>query len=296
MQIIKSGFEEIKTSSLYKKIEFAGRTCYKSENYITEDSAIDFTKRIMAYNHGSVLEHAYLVYEIENADLYNDIKKLNLPFVHLTNITKPIISFNFRAFYNLYLKKEDYPILHSLFAQVASQYKEVLDYDVSLKTFDYKEMSFLDVMKLTEEEKDAHLVVSIRFICDRGVSHELVRHRLASFAQESTRYCNYSKDKFSHEITFIETEGLDDVQREVWKTAVQNAELAYFKMLENGAKPEQARSVLPNSLKTEIVTTCSLKEWKIIFELRCALQAHPDIRVLMLKVRDYFYERGYLCR
>lgn len=292
MKVVESSFEEIKTSSLYKKIELAGRTCYKSENYITETSAVDFTKRIMSYNHGSVLEHAYLVYEILNSSLYEEIKSLNLPFVHLTNITKPIISLNFRAFYNLYLHSEKYPCLHSLFAQVSKKYSEVLSF--AGEENDYKELSFEDVLNLSEEERNIHLVISLRFICDRGVSHELVRHRLASFSQESTRYCNYSKDKFAHEITFIKPENIDDEQCKIWSSAMLEAEKAYFMMLEAGAKPEQARSVLPNSLKTEIVTTCSLEEWKLIFALRCAPQAHPDIRVVMEKAREYFKERGYL--
>ncbi len=295
MKIIKSDFKEILNTTLYKKIEQAGRTCYKSENYITESSAIDFTRKIMSYNHGSVLEHAYLVFEVLDRNLYKEIYKLHLPFFKFSSYDKLLISCNFRAFYNLYLKRDNYPILSSLFALMEKNYQEVLS-DSSLKDDGtFRLLSFEEVLALTEKERDLHLSISIRFICDRGVSHELVRHRLASFAQESTRYCNYSKDKFAHEITFIETEGLNEEQREIWKKAMQECENAYFALIENGAKPEQARSVLPNSLKTEIVTTATLDEWKIIFDLRCAPAAHPDIRVLMNKVKDYFIERGYLC-
>ncbi len=293
MKVVEANFEEIKTSSLYKKIELAGRTCYKSENNITDTSAIDFTKRIMSYNHGSVLEHARLVLEILNEELYLKIKALNLNFITLTNISKPIISFNFRTFYNLFLNKENYPILNSLFAFISEKYNEVLPL-LKDDFHDYKLLDFADVLNLTNIEKDKHLFISIRLICDRGVSHELVRHRLASFSQESTRYCNYSKDKFLHEITFIKPLNLTEEQTQIWFEAMQEAEKSYFKLIDNQAKPEQARSVLPNSLKTEVVTTCSLEEWKLIFDLRCSSKAHPDIRYLMQKVQAYFKERGYL--
>ncbi len=295
MKVIKSSFEEINEVSLYKKIELAGRTCYKSENYITENSAIDFTRRIMSYNHGSVLEHACLVFEIKDALLYESIKALNLKFFKISNVNKMLVSFNFRAFYNVYLHKEKYPCLKPLFRFMALKYSEVLTFDEDVDNSMLVLLTNDEILKLSEEEKNLHLNISIRFICDRGVSHELVRHRLASFAQESTRYCNYSKDKFSHELTFIQTENLNDKQKEIWHKAMEEAEKNYFLMLDNGAKPEQARSVLPNSLKTEIVTTCNLEEWKIIFDLRCAPSAHPDIRILMIKVREYFKERGYLC-
>lgn len=294
MRVVKSDFIELTHTTLYKKIEQAGRTCYKSENYITDSSAIDFTRRIMSYNHGSVLEHAYLVFEVLDQNTFDKILNLNNKFIKTSFISKRLISLNFRAFYNIYLKREKYPFLNSLFYLMANLYPEVLSYDQQEEEI-FRLLPFSEVLTLNSQEKDLHLSISIRFICDRGVSHELVRHRLCSFAQESTRYCNYAKEKFSHEITFIETEGLNEVQRQIWIKAMKEAEKAYFALLENGARPEQARSVLPNSLKTEIVTTCTLDEWKIIFDLRCAPQAHPDIRILMNKVKDYFVEKGYLC-
>ena len=131
-----------------------------------------------------------------------------------------------------------------------------------------------------------HCTFTVKFVCDRGVSHEIVRHRIASFAQESTRYCNYSADKFGNEITvilpfFFDT-GMGTASNsavyEEWKTACEVAERAYFKLLEYGAKPEEARSVLPNSLKTEIVVTMNLREWRHFFKLRTAKAAHPQMR------------------
>jgi thymidylate synthase (FAD) len=132
---------------------------------------------------------------------------------------------------------------------------------------------------------------SWRFVCDRGISHELVRHRLASYCQESTRYCNYSKDKFGNEITVIEPPGLSEVERWQWETNCLEAETKYFLMLEAGAKPQIARSVLPTCLKTEIVMTCNFTEWRHVFKLRAVNpRAHPQIREIMMPVLAWFHK------
>lgn len=174
---------------ILKKIEIYGRTCYKSEDRITEDSAKNFVQKIIDRGHESVLEHI--------------------------NIT-------------------------------------------------------------------------VRIICDRGVSHELVRHRIASYSQESTRYCNYSKDRFGNELTFIipcffhDNMNLTDdhkyVKYKVWEFCMYDIETVYFKLLEQGATPQEARSVLPNSLKTEVVTTMNLRSWRHFLKLRTAPAAHPQMR------------------
>lgn len=166
---------------ILRRIEETGRTCYKSEDKITTDSAADFVKRIIASGHHSVLEHASL---------------------------------------------------------------------------------------------------SVRFIVDRGISHEIVRHRIASYSQESTRYCNYSKEKFGEEITvvrpcYFKTDGGDYV---VWKTSCLVAEQAYFGLLKRGCKPEEARAVLPMSLKTELVMTANIREWRHFLTQRTAKACHPQMR------------------
>lgn len=132
-----------------------------------------------------------------------------------------------------------------------------------------------------------HCSVTVKFVCDRGISHELVRHRLASFAQESTRYCNYSNEKFNSEITFIKPLFLADGSQglEIWERAMQTAEQSYFDLLEWGCTPQEARSVLPNSLKTEVVMTCNLREWRHFFKLRAAGttgKPHPQMLELTL--------------
>ena len=125
-----------------------------------------------------------------------------------------------------------------------------------------------------------HSSLSVKFVVDRGVSHELVRHRIASFAQESTRYCNYSKDKFGNEITVIKpcfwNEGTGFY--ECWKASCEQSERYYFELLNGGATPQQARTVLPNSLKTEITITANYREWRNFFKLRTAEASHPQMR------------------
>jgi thymidylate synthase (FAD) len=180
--------------TMLKHIELAGRTCYKSEDKITADSAAEFVRRVLRSGHHSVIEHM--------------------------NIT-------------------------------------------------------------------------VRFICDRGVTHELVRHRLAAYSQESTRYANYSRDRFGNEITVIKPcfwpEGSQAYQD--WFSAMAAAETAYMNLIQNGARPEQARSVLPNSLKTEIVMTANVREWRHVFNLRCSAAAHPQIREIMLPLLSEFHDK-----
>ena len=125
-----------------------------------------------------------------------------------------------------------------------------------------------------------HAVASFRIITDRGITHEIVRHRLASYAQESTRYCNYSKDKFGNDCTFIQPPDLNYDQTVIWRHACQDAELSYFEMLKAGCHSQIARSVLPNCLKTEIVMKANLREFRHFIKLRGAQAAHPQIRVI----------------
>ena len=133
-----------------------------------------------------------------------------------------------------------------------------------------------------------HCSFTVKFICDRGVSHEIVRHRLASYCQESTRYCNYSKGDFNSEITVIEPCYLNKgtFAYDEWKEACRRAESAYFNLLNWGLSPQEARAVLPNSLKTEVVMTANVREWRHFLKLRCSKAAHPQMRevaTLLLK-------------
>ena len=138
-----------------------------------------------------------------------------------------------------------------------------------------------------------HYSFSIKFICDRGVSHEIVRHRMASFAQESTRYCNYSKDKFGNELTFIKPCFFEKWEQKynIWEISMERAEKTYFNLLSVGCTPEQARSVLPNSIKTEVVMTANLREWRHFLKLRTAQAAHPQMRELTIPLLKELKEK-----
>jgi len=137
-----------------------------------------------------------------------------------------------------------------------------------------------------------HGSITVRFVCDRGVSHEIVRHRIASYSQESTRYCNYAKDKFGNEITVIDpSTHMNQEQINAWRAAMEAAEAFYFDLIKREAKPQMARSVLPNSLKTEIVMTANPREWRHFFALRAAPPAHPQMRELACPLLKEFRER-----
>jgi thymidylate synthase (FAD) len=152
------------------------------------------------------------------------------------------------------------------------------------------------IKSMNHESVLEHGAITVKFVCDRGVSHELVRHRIASFSQESTRYCNYSKDKFGEEITVIEpcfweeefSIGRDSPIYWHWCRACKTAEDCYFALVHLGAKPQEARSVLPNSLKTEVVVTANPREWKHIFKLRAGTAAHSQMRELMVPLEKKF--------
>jgi thymidylate synthase (FAD) len=198
MKLINPSFEiltPIDGVDIIKAIEHAGRTCYKSEDKITVESAAEFVRMLISRGHESVLEHRS---------------------------------------------------------------------------------------------------ISVLIVCDRGVSHELVRHRIASFSQESTRYCNYSASKFGNELTFIiplfKDNGDDviSISEIEWENAMRDAERHYMKLIGLGCQPQMARSVLPNSLKTEIVITANLREWRTIFKQRTAKTAHPQMREIMCPLLDVF--------
>lgn len=150
------------------------------------------------------------------------------------------------------------------------------------------------ILKRGHESVIEHEKITVRIICDRGVSHEIVRHRMASYSQESTRYCNYSNDKFGSQLTFIKPcfwdENTEDGAKkmQLWEKSMLEIEKEYFELLEMSAKPEEARSILPNSLKTEIIVTMNLREWRHFFKLRADKAAHPQMREIAYMILDEF--------
>ena len=135
-----------------------------------------------------------------------------------------------------------------------------------------------------------HEKLSVRIICDRGVSHEIVRHRVASYSQESTRYCNYSLNKYENELTFIRPFFWNDDPEKfrIWEDAMAMAERSYLTLIAKGASPQEARSVLPNSLKTEIIVTMNMREWRHFFRMRADAAAHPQMREIAVPMLEFF--------
>lgn len=149
---------------------------------------------------------------------------------------------------------------------------------------DSAEQFVRNIIKRGHEAVLEHGSLSVLFVCDRGVSHEIVRHRLAAYCQESTRYCNYSQEKFGTEITVINPFFFekDTPAYRIWKRSCESAEVAYFDLLNEGCSTQEARSVLPNSLKTEVVMTADLREIRHFLKLRCSPAAHPQMRQVAL--------------
>ena len=275
MRLIKPSVEIIKQEKydllhVFKFIELAGRTCYKSENKITEDSASEFVDRMIKSGHGAMLEHGTIYLTIPVSDISNPI----------------------------------------IYKYILNSYSKIfIDFTNSYITTNYRvliENNWLDDLKYISEPYLFHAKrTTVKFICDRGVSHEFVRHRVFSFAQESTRYCNYTKDKFNNELTFIIPCWIKDLEEgnyyayceyhhakhdssKEWFAVCMNSELIYTNLIEKRWKPQEARTILPNSLKTELIMTGFNDDWENFFKLRCAPNAHPQAKELADMLKDKF--------
>ena len=286
MKLIRSSVQNITPTKytlkdIKKQIEIAGRTCYKSEDKITDDSCEEFVQRMINSGHMSMLEHGtvYLTIPIEE-DKEGFIYK---------NLINP---------YSTVIIKDNY-------AYVTTNYRVI----VENKWEDY-------LRYLTDYPSEHARRSTFKFVCDRGVSHELVRHRRMSFAQESTRYCNYTKDKFNNELTYIIPVQMEDKLPEgnytcwdgdwcdlnkmciqhacdgstedLFLTSLQCSEDYYNTFIGKGMKPQEARQVLPNALKTEVIVTGFPSAWSDFIKLRTASNAHPDIKKLANEITKYY--------
>lgn len=158
---------------------------------------------------------------------------------------------------------------------------------------DSAEKFIRNILKRGHESVIEHASITFKIVCDRGVSHEIVRHRIASYSQESTRYCNYSQDKFGNELSFIkpcfwET---DSESFKIWKSTMLQIEKNYFSLIDNGASPQEARSILPNSLKTEIYVTMNLREWRHFLKLRTSKAAHPQMQEVSIMIYNILVKK-----
>lgn len=268
VEIIKQ--EEYDLNHIFKFIELAGRTCYKSEDKITEDSAKEFVDRMIKSGHGAMLEHG-TVY-------------LTIPTFYTQDVG--ILKYELNPYSKVVTIKD--------YTYITTNYRVLVEHDW------LSDLKFLSVRNSVHKKR-----TTVKFICDRGVSHEFVRHRVFSFAQESTRYCNYSKDKFNNELTFIIPCWIKDLEEnnyyayceyhyskndasKRWFNSCMSSEFVYTKLIEEGWKPQEARSILPNSLKTELIMTGFNDDWEDFFKLRCAPNAHPQAKELADMLKDKF--------
>lgn len=290
MKLIKASFNIIEQGpsidGIYKIIEQAGRVCYKSEDKITEDSAKEFVERMVKSGHGAMLEHGtvYLFLTMSSRQQY--FKYCSNPY-SVANSTGEAEKGTWNGF-------------------VTTNYRVLV------------ENGWLDDLEyICNPGKEHEKRITVRFVCDRGVSHEFVRHRVFSFAQESTRYCNYSKDKFGKECTFIIPSWLglskgsytydypsgftkdgnkwnSEIEFNPFLLSLARSEATYLELIEQGWTPQQARAVLPNSLKTELVMTGFVSDWEHFFKLRDAGSAHPQARELAHPLHEEFKNRNLL--
>lgn len=264
-------------TGIYKHIEKCGRTCYKSLDKITDDSCYEFVKRMMQSNHTAMLEHGtiYLTINLtdfsENYDIINKINKLINNKYTKANLVDNVyyITTNLRVIYDIF------------------------------KTNNYWE-SYMTIPMNNHNKR-----YTVKFICNRQVSHEFVRHRVFSFAQESTRYCNYNKEKFGSELTFIKpiwtpyidlNTDMSDPEYAMLKS-FENCEKTYMKLINAGWKPQQAATILPNAIKTELIMTGFDYDWLHFFNLRAigtTGDPHPQAKELAKPLMEEFIRRGYI--
>lgn len=294
MRLIKPSFQIIKPTGytiddIYKSIELAGRVSYKSEDRITEDSAKGFVDRMMKMKHLSTCEFGTIYLKVPAGKH----KFLDNDYFNECNDIKD-------SFYS-----NPYTKIHG---QEGYHYIST-NYRVLLENFSKEFISEL-LQYLCEPTEFHSKRVCVKFTCDRGISHELVRHRAFSFMQESSRYCNYSLGKFNNELTFIKPCFFDDnklalygpyhtVVRDkspesIFIAGLNNAERDYIDLIKLGWKPEQARAVLPNAIKTELFMCGFIEDWKKFFLLRTPTNAHPQMRELTIPLQEEFIYRNYI--
>ena len=329
MKVIKPYHKHMSKYGLtpYQFIEKIGRTCYKSEDKITEDSAVKFVQGLVKRKHLAMIEHYWV--HLKYIGSVEDLKKGFEMFaecdssfrestdilrhVYITRSYDTFLSAPLRVFFDMVSSMYNYdlvakpinPVVDEMLSCIGNYFPEIFP-----QYFSYRNTRHFRIMQEEEfctelfsqmegmpdsiinEELMKHTTHTVLFVCDRGVSHELVRHRPCSFAQESTRYCNYSQNKFGEEVTvilpfFFDTgmgTNSNSLVYEAWKYSCEVAERKYFELLNYGATPQEARSVLPNSLKTEIIMTANEKEWQHIVDLRAkdvTGPAHPQMKEIM---------------
>lgn len=279
--IIKPSVERIDEKDNLKRIELAGRVCYKSEKKITEGSALEFCQRIIERGHTSVLEHSNLIVKVPDpvfgwivnaVSAYEMVTDKRAMLIYDCCEDGYIVSGNVRAWLDV-IRQGSYTL--------GFAGDPILDNDCVEDLTPY----IITIDDVPENVRSRHHRITLRIICDRGVSHELVRHRVMSFSQESTRYVNYGKRGY----TFIEPwwwEHQNGVLKHFMLSEMKHSISVYDAMIGEGATPQLARAVLPNQIKTEVVVTATPRQWAEFLKLRLAKGAHPDMQRVAHLVRE----------
>lgn len=304
MKIIDPYFEfqdDLDRSSVAVRLEACGRICYKSEDQITEDSAIPFVAKIAAHGHNSVLETAAVSFKLKCSSSHITELLSCQPKYLIVDSTKNglFVTGSIRSFRELYVSHPENQVINDLVAALAAKepflFQDIFDNERALGThpeINISKMSLKEVEALPDDLLMRHRFVGVKFIVNRAVTHELVRHRPCSFLQESQRYCRYSQDKYDGQVTFIKPmfykEGSDAFK--LWLSSMEQMENNYLKLLETSS-PQAARTVLPNSCKTEIIVYCNLTEWQHIIKLRTSLAAEPSMREIMIPLEEKMKKR-----
>ena len=285
MKLIKPSFEILQpfncldpVESAKRAIERAGRVSYKSEDKITDRSWIRFFDMLKEKKHLSVFEFGELFFRIPVGTPFYDKE-----YLYKISI---IQFFKNNQFSKCNTVSEEISMLEQRVHYISTNFRVIQEHSDFI---DWKWLS----QYLCQPTDNHERKITVKFICSRGISHELVRHRVnMSYVQESQRYVNYSKDKFGNEITFIMPEYGINCPKFI--ESLERAEKDYFYLLGLGWKPQEAREVLPNATKTEIIVTGFRENWKHFFDLRTADSAHPEMRRLTIPLQEEFKKLGYV--
>ena len=302
MKVIPPSYEILKNldkQSLAIRIEVCGRLCYKSEDKITPESAPPFIKRILKHGHNSVTEMAVLTIKIEYdaESIASQLFAAQPKYFQLDRIDKKtlLMSGSVRAFRELFLDHGTLKIVKAITSYLAEKhplfFEDILPKRslVSQQRVNVKKIPLAEVEKMSTDLLAKHRYIAVKFIVNRAVTHEMVRHRPCGFLQESQRYCRYSDSKFGSQVTFIKPlfykEGTKEYK--LWEEAMIETEKLYVKLLETST-PQAARTVLPNSCKTELIVYANLLQWAHMFRLRTSKGADPSMREVMIPLLGDF--------
>ena len=305
MKVIAPYFEileDLDKQSLPVRIEGCGRICYKSEDKITPESAEPFIRSIIKHGHNSVTEMAVLTLKVlyDTESIASQFFNLMPKFFLVDRVAKKelLITGSVRAFRELYQSNPTVKMVKAIAEYLSSRhplfYEDLLPARGLLKQEGVKveKVPLKTVDSFSADLLARHRHVAVLFVVNRAITHEIVRHRPVSYLQESQRYCRYSQDKFGNEVTFIKPMFFQENSEEysLWEKAMQDTEKIYLKLLETSS-PQAARTVLPNSCKTELITFANLLEWLHIFKLRTSKGAEPSMREVMIPLLHKFQEK-----